>query len=294
MKDYIIRATAAQGYIRAFAATTTNLVGMAQKTHGLYPIPSAVLGRTLTAALMMAIDMKSESHTLSIILKGGGPIGNVAVVAKPNGRIKGYVDNPRVDLPLNSMGKLDVGMAVGNKGKLTVIKDLGLKEPYAGQVDLVTGEIGEDIAYYLAISEQKPSAVALGVLVDPDATIRAAGGFIIQPLPGAPDELIDTIEERIAKIPSVSAMVDEGKKPEEVLEAVLGPMDLKVNHRIYPVFACDCNRERLESVLLSLGEEELETILEEDGKAELVCHYCNTVYNFDEKDIIKLLENART
>ncbi|MGI5851208.1 MAG: Hsp33 family molecular chaperone HslO, partial [Caldicoprobacterales bacterium] len=250
MKDYIIRATAAQGYIRAFAATTTNLVGMAQKTHGLYPVPSAVLGRTMTAALMMTIDMKSESHNLSIVLKGEGPVGNVVVVAKPNGRIKGYVDNPRVDLPLNPLGKLDVGTAVGKKGKLTVIKDLGLKEPYAGQVDLVTGEIGEDIAYYMAVSEQKPSAVALGVLVDPDASIRAAGGFIIQPLPGAPDELIDSIEQRIAKVPSVSTMVDKGKKPEEMLEAVLGSMDLKVNQRIYPVFACDCSRERLESVLL--------------------------------------------
>ncbi|HZJ58573.1 MAG TPA: Hsp33 family molecular chaperone HslO [Clostridia bacterium] len=293
MEDYIIRATAAQGNIRAFAATTTNLVGAAQKTHDLYPVPSAILGRTMTAALMMAVDMKSESHALSIILKGGGPIGNVAVVAKSDGRIKGYVDNPHVGLPLNSLGKLDVGMAVGNQGKLTVIKDLGLKEPYAGQVDLMTGEIGEDIAYYMAVSEQKPSAVALGVLVNPDASVKAAGGFIIQPLPGAPEHLIDTIEERIAKVPAISTMVDEGKSPEEVLEAVLGPMDLRVNHRIYPEFACDCNRERLESVLLSIGEEELETILKEDGKAELVCHYCNTVYNFDEEDITKLLENAR-
>ena len=163
MKDYIIRATAANGNIRAFAATTTYLVDAARKTHGLYPVASAALGRTLTAAAMMAIDLKGKDDTLSVVITGGGPIGNIVVVSKSNGKIKGYVDNPRVELPLNSLGKLDVASAVGNQGKLTVIKDLGLKEPYAGQVDLVTGEIGEDLAYYMAYSEQQPSAVTVGV-----------------------------------------------------------------------------------------------------------------------------------
>jgi len=292
MKDYIIRATAANGNIRAFAATTTNLVDTARKTHGLYPVASAALGRTMTAAAMMAIDLKGKKDTLSIVIKGDGPLGSIVVVAKSSGQIKAYVDNPHVELPLNSVGKLDVAAAVGNQGKLTVIKDLGLKEPYAGQVDLVTGEIGEDIAYYMAYSEQQPSAVAVGVLVNPDGSVKAAGGFIIQPLPGAPDELIDEIERRIYQAPAISAMVDQGMTPEDILDKILGSMDLKINDTIYPEFTCDCNRERLESVLLTLGKEELEAILEEDGKAELVCHYCNTVYNFDEEDIKRLIKNA--
>lgn len=292
MKDYIIRATAANGNIRAFAATTTNLVEEAQKIHGLYPVASAALGRTMTAAVMMAMDMKGQDHALSIILKGGGPIGNVAVVARSSGKVKGYVDNPQLDLSLNSQGKLDVAGAVGNQGKLTVIKDLGLKEPYAGQVDLVTGEIGEDVAYYMALSEQKPSAVSLGVLVNPDGSIKAAGGFIIQPLPGAPDELIDEIERRITRTPPISTMVDRGMSPEDILNQVLDAMDLKISEGIEPLFECDCNRERLKSVLLTIGREELEAILEEDGQAELVCHYCNSAYVFDEDDIRELIRES--
>ena len=294
MKDYIIRATAANGNIRAFAATTTYLVDAARKTHGLYPVAAAALGRTLTAAAMMAIDLKGKDDTLSVVIKGGGPIGNIVVVSKSNGKIKGYVDNPRVELPLNSLGKLDVASAVGNQGKLTVIKDLGLKEPYAGQVDLVTGEIGEDLAYYMAYSEQQPSAVTVGVLVNPDGSVKAAGGFIIQPLPGAPVEVIDEIERRIYQAPAISTMVDNDMKPEDILKQILGPMDMKVNDTVYPEFFCDCNRERLEAVLLTLGKKELETILKEDGQAELVCHYCNTVYNFDEEDIKQLIKYARS
>lgn len=293
MDDYIVRATAANGYIRAFAGVTTNLVGEAQRTHGLSPVASAALGRTMTAAVMMGIDMKGDDHSLSITLKGGGPIGNVVTVTKSNGNTKGYVDNPSLQLPLNPMGKLDVAKAMGKQGKLTVIKDLGLKEPYAGQVDIVSGEIGEDIAYYMAVSEQKPSVVALGVLVNPDASIKAAGGFIIQPLPGAPEKLIDTIENRVTQISAVSSMVDEGKKPDEILEAILGDMDLNINDRIYPMFLCDCSKERLEKVLLTIGREELEEILEEDGHAELVCHYCNSSYDFDEKDIYGMIKNSK-
>lgn len=293
MKDCIVRATAANGNIRAFAGITTDLVSLAQKTHGLSPVASAALGRTMTAAVMMGIDMKGEDHSLSIALKGGGPIGNVIVVTKSNGNTKGYVDNPSLELPLNSQGKLDVAKGVGNQGKLTVIKDLGLKEPYAGQVDMVTGEIGDDIAYYMAISEQKPSVVGLGVLVNPDASIKAAGGFIIQPLPGAPEELIHTIETRIAEIPAVSSMVDEGKKADEILETILGDMDLKINDSTSPNFVCDCNRERLEKVLLTIGIKELEDILREDGQAELVCHYCNSAYKFDEEDIRRMIEYSK-
>jgi len=289
-KDYIIRVTAAEGQIRAFAATTTDLVAHAQSIHRLSPVAAAGLGRLMTAAAMMGIDMKGEGNSLSIILKGGGPLGNLVVVATSNGRIKGYVDNPQVDLPLNSYGKLDVAAGIGKEGKLTVIKDLGLKEPYIGQIDIVSGEIGEDIAYYMAVSEQKPSAVGLGVLVDVDATVRAAGGFIIQPLPGASDKIIEKIENRIAQMPGISAWVAEGKTPEEILEILLDDYDMKIHDKIYPYFLCDCSRERLQSVLITLGKAELEDILAKDGRAELVCHYCNNKYIFDSNDLKELID----
>lgn len=290
-KDYIIRATAADGQVRAFAATTTNLVAHAQRIHGLSPVAAAGLGRLMTAAAMMGIDMKGEGNSLSIILRGGGPLGSLVVVATSSGKIKGYVDNPNVYLPLNSYGKLDVSGAVGKEGKLTVIKDLGLKEPYVGQVDIVSGEIGDDIAFYMASSEQKPSAVGLGVLVDVDSTVSAAGGFMIQPLPGASEEIIEKIENRISNIPGVSTLISEGKTPEEILKTLLDDYELKVHDKIYPYFLCDCNRERLESVLITLGRDELEDILKKDGKAELVCHYCNKKYIFDYDDIQKLIES---
>jgi len=290
-RDYIIRATAADGQIRAFAGTTTKLVAHAQKVHGLSPVAAAALGRLMTAAAMMGLDMKGEGDLLSAILKGGGPLGNLVVVASSDGRIKGYVDNPRVDLPLNPYGKLDVAAAVGKEGKLTVIKDLGLKEPYVGQVDIVSGEIGEDIAYYMAVSEQKPAAVGLGVLVDVDLTVIAAGGFIIQPMPGASEEILNKIENGIAQMPSVSTWIAEGKTPEEILKNLLGDHALKVHDRIYPYFLCDCSRERLKSVLVTLGRAELEDILKKEGKAELVCHYCNKKYIFNDNDLRELIES---
>jgi len=292
MGDYIIRATAAQGYIRAFAGRTTGMVQEAQRLHGLSPVASAALGRSLTAAALLAIDMKDEKDVLSLIIKGNGPLGNIVVVATSQGRIKGYVDNPSVDLPLNPYGKLDVGKAVGGDGKLTVIKDLGLKEPYVGQVDLVSGEIGEDVANYLLISEQQPSAVAVGVLVNPDHSVKAAGGYIIQALPGASDEVIAGIEERILKAPSISSQIEQGKTPEQILHEILGQADMKVMGRIEPKFSCDCSRERLESVLISLGKEELEDIIRKEGKAELICHYCNKKYHFDKKELEILLKQA--
>lgn len=291
MKDYIIRATAAEGYIRAFAAQTTQMVETARKTHNLYPIASAALGRTMTAASMMAIDLKNERDTLSIIIKGGGPIGSIVVVANAKGMVKGYVDNPFVDLPLNSEGKLDVAGAVGTNGKLTVIKDYKLKEPYIGQVDIVTGEIAEDITYYFAVSEQQPSATALGVLVNPDLSIKASGGFIIQPMPGAPDELIEDIEKKLSKTTPVSTQIANGKTPENILEDIIGEYGLKINQYLDVLFKCDCNRKRLESVLISLGKEELEDILKNDGKAELVCHYCNKKYNFNADELKELIRS---
>lgn len=291
--DYVIRATAGQGSVRAFAAKTTDLVAHAARTHDLYPIASAALGRVLTAAGLMAVDMKSMNNVLSIVVKGSGPLGNIASVARPDGRIKGYVGNPHVDLPLNQHGKLDVGGAVGLEGNLTIIKDLGLKEPYVGQVDLVSGEIGEDIANYFWVSEQQPSVVALGILVNPDLTIRAAGGYIIQPMPDADEQIISSIERKLAEMPPISSLIDQGSTPEQILEMILGEFGLNINGKTELRFECDCNRERLEGVVLGLGREELQDIIETEGEAELVCHYCNTKYQFNRQELQALLEQAR-
>jgi molecular chaperone Hsp33 len=290
--DYVIRATAGQGSVRAFAAKTTDLVSDAAKVHGLYPVASAALGRVLTAAGIMAVDMKSLKNVLSVIAKGSGPLGSIVSVARADGTIKGYVDNPRVDLPLNEVGKLDVGGAVGPDGKLTIIKDLGMKEPYVGQVDLATGEIGEDIANYFWVSEQQPSVVALGVLVNPDLSIRAAGGYIIQPMPDADEGIISIVEKKLLELPPVSTLIDRGHSPEEILDMILGDFDLKINGKTDLRFQCDCSRERLERVVLSLGKEELRDIMETDQQAELVCHYCNTKYHFSYEELQALLDQA--
>jgi molecular chaperone Hsp33 len=290
--DYVVRGVAGQGSIRAFAVRTTQLVSQAAKIHGLYPVAAAALGRVLTAAGMMAVDMKNSSNVLSIVVKGTGPLGSIVSVAKADGTLKGYVDYPQTDLPLNEAGKLDVGSAVGREGKLTVIKDLGLKEPYVGQIDLVSGEIGEDIANYFWASEQQPSAVALGVLINPDLSVKAAGGYIIQPLPDADEEIINRIEKKIAEVPAISTLVEQGRTPEEILEILLGEFELKLLGKTSLKFKCDCNRERLERVVLGLGKEELEDIIQTEGEAELTCHYCNTKYHISKEQLESLLAHA--
>jgi molecular chaperone Hsp33 len=292
MKDYIIRATAANGSIRAFAADTTHLVEEARKAHGMYPVSSAALGRALTAAAMMSIDLKGEKDKLSITINGEGPLGSIVVIANSQGKVKGYAHNPFVDLSLNAEGKLDVAAAVGKNGRLTVIKDYHMKSPYVGQTELVTGEIAEDLAYYYTVSEQQPSAVGLGVLVNPDGSVKAAGGFIVQPLPDAPDEVISHIEEKLARIASVSLLIEQGKTPEEILSELLDPYDIKVNGYIEPLYQCDCSRQRLESVIISLGSEEIKDIIEEEGKAEVTCHYCNKKYAFSCSELENLLTQA--
>lgn len=293
MKDYVIRVTAADGFIRGFAARTTDLVQEAQRLHGLSPVASAALGRAMTAAVMLGIDMKGKKDTLSLIIKGDGPLGSVVVVATSNGYVKGYVANPKLDLPLNVHNKLDVATAVGKNGRITVIKDLGLKEPYIGQANLISGEIAEDVAYYLTVSEQQPSAVALGVLVNTDCTIKAAGGFIIQALPGAPEDIISAIEQKISSGPSISRQFDEGKTPEEVLGNIIGQYGMKINGVHDVQFKCDCNRERLKGVLMGMEEKELIDIIEKDRRAEVVCHYCNKKYIFEEEELKELLEQKR-
>jgi molecular chaperone Hsp33 len=291
--DYVVRATAAKGQVRAFAVDLTETVREAAKLLDLFPLASAALGRTMVAAVMIAADMKSADNSVSIIIKGGGPLGNIIVTAKANGTVKGYVDNPYVDLPLNKYGKLDVRAGVGIDGMLTVIKDLGLKEPYAGQIELVSGEIAEDLAHYFWSSEQQPSVIALGVLVNPDSTIRAAGGYIVQPLPGADDQIIDKLEKVVGQAAPITTMIDQGMRPEDVLDTILGDMDLRLNDRLDYKFLCDCSRERLEGLVLSLGKQEIEDIIKKEGKAEMICHYCSSKYLFGRDDLNRLLDLAK-
>ena len=290
MKDYIVRATAANGQVRAFAAITRETVEEARQHHGTSPVATAALGRLLTAGTMMGSMMKNETDMLTLQVRGDGPIGGITVTADSKGDVKGYVENPDVMLPPKN-GKLDVGGAVG-KGYLTVIKDLGLKEPYVGKTELVSGEIAEDLTYYYAKSEQIPTAIALGVLVDTDTSIKAAGGFIIQLMPGATLEVATMLEERITHLKYITELLDRGETPETILDAVLGDMDLEIIDKMPTEFYCDCSRERVEKALISIGEKDLRTILEEDKKAEISCHFCNKVYNFDEADLKKLLDEA--
>lgn len=291
MDDYILRATAADGLIRAFPATTKNTVQTARSLHNTTPVASAALGRLLTAGAMMGTMLKGEKDLVTLQIKGDGPIEGLLVTADSKGRVKGYPFNPNVDIPPKSPVKLDVGGAVG-KGYLTVIKDLGLKEPYVGKTELVSGEIAEDLTYYYAKSEQIPTAIALGVLVDTDTSIKAAGGFIIQLMPGATLEVATMLEERITHLKYITELLDRGETPETILDAVLGDMDLEIIDKMPTEFYCDCSRERVEKALISIGEKDLRTILEEDKKAEISCHFCNKVYNFDEADLKKLLDEA--
>ena len=292
MGDYILRATAANDSIRAFAATTKDTVQKARELHDTTPVASAALGRLLTAGAMMGVMLKNEDDLVTLQIKGDGPLEGELVTADCKGRVKGYVFNPHVDIPPKSPEKLDVGGAVG-KGFLTVIKDLGLKEPYVGKTELISGEIAEDIAYYYATSEQVASAVALGVLVDKDTSIKEAGGFIIQLMPGVSEEIISKLEFRINTIPYITELLSMGDTPESILNLILGDMDLKIIDKIPTEYFCGCSSERVEKALLAIGEKDLQQLLEEDKKAELSCHFCNKVYNFDENDLKRLLDEAK-
>jgi len=291
MKDYIVTATAADAKVRAFAAATTSMVEYAQKIHQLSPTGTAALGRTLTAAAIMSRMLKGPRDTLTIQIKGDGPLGGIIAVTDTEANVRGYVYNPEVDLPLNQMGKIDVSGAIGGEGYLNVIKDLGLKEPYIGYVNLVSGEIAEDIAYYFTKSEQVPSAVALGVLVDRDWSVISAGGFIIQLLPGAGEEIIEHLEEKLKSIPPVTTLLYEGKTPEQILELLLGEKGLEVLEKSPCEFFCNCSRERMERNLLSLGRKEIADIIQEQHGAELQCHFCNSKYDFSEDELMKLIDS---
>ncbi|KPV56010.1 heat shock protein Hsp33 [Paenibacillus sp. A3] len=289
MQDYLIRATAYEGKVRAFAVRTTGIVEELRRRHQTTPTATAALGRTATAALMMGIMLKGEEK-LTVQVKGGGPIGQIVADSNAHGEVRGYVDNPAVDLPLNSIGKLDVAGAVGTDGFLYVIKDLGLKEPYRGSIPIVSGELGEDFTYYFAKSEQTPSAVALGVLVDVDYTVKTAGGFIIQLLPGLTDDEISQIEKELAGLPPITSLLDRGDRLEDILATLLPGAEV-LERRDDIRFQCKCSRERVEQTLISLGRHELQQILDEDGKAEIVCHFCNEAYRFNREDLEAILKS---
>ncbi|GGO09260.1 Hsp33 family molecular chaperone HslO [Saccharibacillus kuerlensis] len=289
-RDYLVRGTALKGKVRAFSVRSTKLVEELRRRHDTYPTATAALGRTLTTAAMMGAMLKGEEK-LTIQVKGSGPLGQIVADANAKGEVRGYVDHPHVHLPSNAMGKLDVAGAVGTEGFLYVTKDLGMKEPYRGSVPIVSGELGEDFTYYFAASEQTPSAVGIGVLVSPDNSVISAGGLIVQLLPGLSDDEIDAIEQAISSLPPVSALIDQGLSPEELIKWVLPDVDIQESLDI--VFRCECSRERVERTLISLGSEEIEAIIEEQGVAEVVCHFCNEAYQFEREDLEQILEQTR-
>lgn len=292
MKDYIVRAIAADSQIRAFAAVTTETVETARQDHNTSPVATAALGRLLTAGTMMGVMMKGDKDILTLQVKGDGPIQGITVTADSKGRVKGYVGNPEVIIPANAKGKLDVSGAVGN-GFLQVIKDMGLKEPYVGQVALQTGEIAEDLTYYFAASEQVPSAVGLGVLMNKDNTVRQAGGFIVQVMPFAEEATIAKLEENVQKIQSVTTLLEQGHTPESLLEKVLEGFDVEINDTMPTQFHCNCCRERVEKALISIGRKELNEMIQEGKDIEMNCHFCNKNYNFTVEDMKRIIRECK-
>ena len=289
--DYIVRATAADRQIRAFAATTRETVETARRYHNTSPVATAALGRLLTAGSMMGALMKGEKDLLTLQIKGNGPLGSVTVTADSRANVKGYVQNPGVLLHANAKGKLDVGGAIG-AGILNVIKDMGLKEPYVGQCELRTGEIGDDLTYYFAVSEQVPSSVGLGVLMEKDNTVRQAGGFIIQLMPFTSEEVIDRLEKKLAEMTSVTAMLDQGMTPEQILEELLGEFGVEITDRLETGYHCDCSRERIERALISIGKKDLQEMINDGRTREVNCHFCGKNYQVTVDELRELLKKS--
>ena len=292
MKDYIVRATAANNQVRAFAATTRNMVETARQAHNTSPVASAALGRLLTAGAMMGTMMKNEKDVLTIQTKCDGPIQGLTVTADVNGNVKGYVENPMVMLPPSKKGKLDVATALG-LGVMNVIKDMGLKEPYLGQTILVTSEIAEDLTYYFATSEQVPSSVGLGVLMEKDNTVKQAGGFIIQVMPFVEDEVVAKLEANIANVESVTSMLDKGYTPEQILETVLEGLDVEYTDMMPTGFHCNCSKSRVEKALISIGKDDIQEMIDDGKDIEMHCHFCNTSYNFTVEELKEILKKSR-
>lgn len=291
MADKLIHATAKEDKVRIIAAITTDLVNEGTRIHSCAATASAALGRMLTAGALMGAMLKNKDDKLTLKINGGGHAGNIIVTAYADTHVKGYISNPSIDLPLNSKGKLDVGGAVGKQGNLLVIKDMGLREPYVGQVPITSGEIGEDLAYYFTVSEQTPSAVGVGVLVDTDLSIKAAGGFIIQLMPDCDDLVADLITYRLQEIPPITTLISSGKTVEEIVEYIFEGMDLKILDSMEPVYSCDCSRERVEKALISIGKKDLKSIYDEGKTEELKCHFCNKSYLFTHEQIGELLDS---
>ena len=288
-KDYIVRATAADHQLRAFAVTSKDIVEKAREKHNTSPVATAAIGRLLTAASMMGSMMKGEKDVLTLQIECGGPIGGITVTADSNADVKGYVNNPNVILPPNAQGKLDVSGALG-PGFLNVIKDIGLREPYNGQTHLVSGEIAEDLTYYFATSEQVPSSVGLGVLMDKDNHVRQAGGFIIQVMPDTDDEVIDKLEARLGEVHSVTEMLDKGMTPEDILNYVLEGMDVEILETVPTQYKCDCSFERVSKVIASLGKKELQEMIDDGKPVEVNCQFCGSHYKFDTEQLKEFIK----
>ena len=288
MSDHILRATAGEGAVRLFIADTRETVEQAYEYHKTSPVMSAALGRSLTIAAIMGSMLKSDKDVVTIQIKGDGPGGGLTVTSNSHSEVKGYVNNPDADVPLKPNGKLDVQAALGY-GTLTVIKDLGMKEPYVGRIPLVSGEIAEDMTYYFAKSEQTPSAVALGVLVDRDYSIKQAGGFVIQMMPEAEEDIIAELEDKLKSIAPVTSMLEKGMTTEDILNELVGDLKPKILDEGPVRYVCSCSKERVEKALMAVGKKEIAKIIEEDGKATLHCHFCNKDYDFSREELEKLL-----
>ena len=294
--DILTKAVTKDGYMRIYAVTSRKTVETARKIHNTTPVVTAALGRTLTAGILMGGMMKEEDGDITLQLKGGGPAGLILAVAKHDGMVKGYVENPDADLPLNNIGKLDVGGVVGRSGYLSVVKDLKMKEPYIGKVPIQTGEIGDDIAFYYAQSEQVPSVVALGVLVDTDFSVKAAGGFIVQVMPDCDELSLARLEKSIRGLKSVTALLEDGMNCGDIIKYIMEGFEIDILENKEVGYKCDCSRERTYRAIKSLGKDEINAIIEEDGGAEVNCHFCSKAYLFAREDLenmIKEIENKR-
>ena len=291
-KDYIVRASLANDSVRAFAISSTHLVAEARERHRTLPVVMAALGRLLSAGAIMGCMMKGDKDIVTVSLKGDGPAGYITVTADSHGHVKGFPGNPNVDIPRKYAGKLDVGAAVG-RGLLTVSYDLGLKEPYSGQVEIQTGEVAEDLAYYFTVSEQLPSAVGLGVMVDTDSSVKHAGGFIVQLLPDAPEDVIELLEKKLANLEPVTTMMEQGMTPEEMLLHIFEGVDIEFTERHDVKFYCDCSKEKVKRALAAISDKDLQDIVNDDEDIEVKCFFCNTAYKFSIADIKDILSSRK-
>lgn len=293
MADYLVKSLAYDGQLRAYAIDATDTVAYAQQAHDTWSAASAALGRSIVGTVLLASASLSGDDEMTVKIQGNGPVGGIVISGNAKGTVKGYLQHPHVHLALNEKNKIDVKGAVGTEGFLAVTKDMGLKEPFTGQVPLVSGELGEDFTYYLAKSEQIPSAVGLSVFVKDDNTIGSAGGFMIQVMPGATDEVLDHLEQRLTEIPMVSQMMQDGMTPEEMLFEILGKENVQVLDTLPVKFACDCSKERFATALASIPAHQLDEMIEQDHGAEAVCHFCNKKYQFTEDDLKEIKATAQ-